>query len=361
VTRPLPYNAEVAPVTHVATTDLADMLSPGPERRMPLPGFDAKFVDFPHYIVLITEEIWAQRQVDLCLRYYAPGCVIHTTAGDVVGAQAVVDNTHATLRAFPDRRLDADNVIWSNEGGGAFYSSHLITSKMTNLGLSEFGPATGRKVRVHTIADCLCKDNQVIREWLVRDNAGLVAQLGLEVAAVAQAQAQADRAVNYDLIAHHAEAFANPPPPVAFDCDAARIAGRALLQAWSAEPGGAERSRLYDYRVDALFPNTRRLYGPDDIDAELAEIFAALPDAQITIEHVAVTPFLGGAQDVALRWSLRAHHRGAGRYGAATGAPVYCIGVSQMRMMNGRVREERTVWDDLAVRRQIECARWRGA
>lgn len=193
----------------------------------------------------------------------------------------------------------------------------------------------------------------------MRDNAGLVAQLGLDVAAVAQAQAQADRATHFDLIAHHAAAFANPTPPVAIECDAAKIAGRALLQAWTAEHGGAERSRLYDYRVDAMFPHARRLYGPDEIDAELAEIFAALPDAHMTIEHVAVTPFLGGAQDVALRWSLRAHHSGTGRYGAATGAAVFCIGVTQMRVMNGRVREERTVWDDLAVRRQIESARLR--
>jgi len=59
------------------------MLSPGLQRRMPPPGFDAKFVDVPDPIVLITEEVWAPRQVDLCLRSYAPSCVIHTTAGNV--------------------------------------------------------------------------------------------------------------------------------------------------------------------------------------------------------------------------------------------------------------------------------------
>ena len=43
------------PITHVATTDIADMMNPGPDRRMELPGFDPEFVDFPHYIIRITE------------------------------------------------------------------------------------------------------------------------------------------------------------------------------------------------------------------------------------------------------------------------------------------------------------------
>lgn len=358
MTRPRAQGADAGQITQVATTDLSDMLHPGTDRRMALPGFDAKFVDFPHYIILITEEIWAERKVDLCLDYYAPDCVIHTTGGDVIGAQAVVENTHATLRAFPDRRLDADNVIWSAEGGGAFYSSHLITSKMTNFGASEFGAATGRKVRVQTIADCLCRENRIIREWLVRDNAGLVEQLGLDVGAIARAQAQADRAAGFDLIAHHATAFADVPVDTVATGEAADIACRAFATSWAA-PGGAERGGLYDFRVDATFPHAKRLYGPDEIDIEMADIFTALPDAKATIEHIAVTPYLGSAFDVALRWSLRAHHSGDGRYGAATGAPVYVIGVTHMRVMNGRVREERTVWDDLAVRRQIETARFR--
>ena len=43
------------PITHVATTDITDMMNPGPDRRMELPGFDPEFVDFPHYIIRITE------------------------------------------------------------------------------------------------------------------------------------------------------------------------------------------------------------------------------------------------------------------------------------------------------------------
>jgi len=169
------------PITHVATTDLSDMLNPEGGRRMKLPGFDAEFVDFPDYIIRITDRIWHDRDVDLCAKYYTDDCLIHTLTGQIIGAQTVIDNTHATLKSFPDRVLDADNVIWSDEGDGTLYSSHLITSKMTNLGPSEFGPPTGKKVRVRTIADCAAKANKIFEEWLVRDYAAMVIHMLMSI------------------------------------------------------------------------------------------------------------------------------------------------------------------------------------
>ena len=68
-------------IIQVATTDIEDMMSPGTERRMELPGFAPEFVDFPHYIIRITERIWHDREVELCLDWYAEDCAIHTLTG----------------------------------------------------------------------------------------------------------------------------------------------------------------------------------------------------------------------------------------------------------------------------------------
>ena len=46
------------PITKVATTDLSELLNPVEGQRMALPGFDAEFVDFPDYIIRITDRIW---------------------------------------------------------------------------------------------------------------------------------------------------------------------------------------------------------------------------------------------------------------------------------------------------------------
>jgi predicted ester cyclase len=83
-------------------------------------------------------------------------------------------------------------------------------------------------------------------------------------------------------------------------------------------------------------------------------MLSSFPDAQLCVDHVAEIPYLGEARDVALRWSLAGTHTGQGRYGDPTGAPVYILGVSHFRIMNGRIREETVVFDDLALRQQIE-------
>jgi predicted ester cyclase len=347
------------PITHVATTDIAEMMNPVPGRRMDLPGFDAEFVDFPHYIIRITERIWHDREVDLCLKWYSDDCAIHTLGGDIRGARTVVDNTWATLEAFPDRRLDADNVIWSDEGNGAFYSSHLITSKMTNRGASDFGPATGRKVRVRTIADCLCSENRIVEEWLVRDNLAIALQLGFDPDAIAARQARDDAGRGFDLLAFHAGSVAQARSghrAAAEPGSAAAVACDMLETLWNARRWD-EAHRLYDYRVGAAYPGGSSLYGHDEVAGWLAPFWQSLPDARLSVTHVAEIPYLGEARDVAVRWALAGTHAGAGRYGPPTGASVFVLGVSHYRVIRGRIREEVTIWDDLALRRQIETAR----
>jgi predicted ester cyclase len=122
-------------------------------------------------------------------------------------------------------------------------------------------------------------------------------------------------------------------------------------QDWSAA------SRFYDYRVHAHYPGAQFLYGADQVGQFMRDLQSALPDLRVSIDHTAEIGYLGDAKDVAVRWSIAGHHQGHGRYGSPTGAAVYILGVSQFRVINGRIREEYCVWDDVAVRRQIESAR----
>ncbi|MEP3891890.1 MAG: ester cyclase [Hellea sp.] len=352
------------PITHVATTDLAEMLDPQGGQRMDLPGFDAEFVDFPDYIIRITDRIWHDRDVELCAKYYTDDCLIHTMTGQIIGAQTVIDNTYATMKAFPDRVLDADNVIWSNEGEGVFYSSHLITSKMTNLGPSEFGTATGRKVRVRTIADCACKDNKIFEEWLARDYAAMVIHMGFEVDEIASKLAAEDIAAGKSLIEFHKDTHcavmgqSMPRSDKPSNAEShPNVFAEAMLGHYLTPEGLNSLSAVYDFRVSGLYPGDRNFYGHDELGAFWNELFKAFPDAKFRLEHVADIPYLGEARDLAVRWSLAGHHTGEGLYGEPSGAPVYILGVTHWRLMNGRIREDVTVWDDVAVRRQIETAR----
>ncbi len=351
-------------VTLVAITNEAELLNPIAEKRMDMPGFDPEFIDFPDYIIRITDRIWHQRNIDLCLKYYTKDCAIHTLAGDIIGAQTVVDNTHATLASFPDRRLDADNVIWSDDGDNGFYSSHLITSKMTNLGATEFGPATGKKICVITIADCACRDNRIYEEWLARDYAAMAIQLGYTPDDMARKQAVADIARGYSLIDEHHDlhqsvirdkpmTVSRPEKP---EENPIEFAHYIFSEIWN-KRNVAAYAENYDFRVRAIYPALRNLYGHDEIAQLHRDIFTAFPDAKLRIEHIADIPYIGNARDIAVRWTLAATHSGDGVYGPATGANIVIMGISHWRVIHGYIHQEVMIWDDIAVRRQIETAR----
>lgn len=362
------------PITNVATTGLTEMLAPKGGQRMELPGFDDEFVDFPDYIVRITDRIWHDRQVDLIRRYYAADCVVHTQTGTVIGVQPVIDNTLATMEAYPDRVLDPDNVIWSQDAPQAgskspvFYSSHLITSKMTNLGPSEFGPATGKKILVRTIADCACRDNAVFEEWLVRDYAAVVIQQGLDVKAVALDLARSDVESGFDLLAAHTknilriravEECHSAPPLVTPEAAPEKFAQHVFKTVWEKQ-AWAKLNDVYDFRVHGCYPQGQRLYGPDQLQPVLEDLLGALSDIKISIDHVCDIGYLGEARDVAVRWALVGQHSRDSSYGPPTGQDIYLLGISHWRIVGGRIREDVTLWDDVALRRMIEGVRLRG-
>lgn len=360
------------PITHVATTDLSDMLNPQGGQRMSMPGFDTEFVDFPDYIIRITDRIWHERKVDMIYDYYHKDCIVHTQLGTSIGVQPVVDGTRATMTAFPDRVLDADNVIWSKDAPQAgsdnpvFYSSHLITSKMTNLGPSEFGPATGRNVRVITIADCACRDNVIFEEWLVRDYAAIVKRLGFDVAKTAHDLALEDVKAGLDIAQNLAGNIArlaalpklHAQKPAIVEDDLEGFVRYVFSRLWQ-DQNFDDMGEYYDFRVGARYPGDRDLYGPDQVKPAVEALTGMLSDIKVSVEHICDIPYLGAAHDVAVRWSLSGRHTGAGDYGPATGEQLYILGLTQFRIMRGRIREEVTVWDDVAVRRMIDGMRLR--
>ena len=348
------------PILRVATTHMDELLNPGTERRMDLPGFDEEFVDLPHYIIKITDRIWHERQVETIHDYYSADCSIHTLGGDVNGAAQVIQNTYDTLASFPDRRLDGDNVIWSDDGNGHFYSSHLISSKMTNLGESEFGPATGRKILAHTIADCLCHENRIVKEWLVRDYAGIVIQMGRDIDEAAAKLAEDDAAKGFDLIAHHAANRAAIYDKGALQAQKGdtplAYASRVLADVWQAQNTDPLATHYFD-RARIRYPADKELYGPDQLAPHLQDLFDAFPDMQMSVDHIADIPYLEDVRDIAVRWSFAATHSGDGVYGTASAAPVYMMAVSHWRVKDGYILDDMTIWDDVALRRQIETQR----
>ena len=139
---------------------------------------ELEFADLTDFILRITERIWEERHVKT-FEYYTADCRVETPAGITSNVEAVIQSTLETLNQFPDRQLLGEDVIWSEDQTDFFYSSHRIFSTMTHLGEGTFGKGTGARIGVRTIADCAVNKNQIYDEWLVRDHAAILSDIGL--------------------------------------------------------------------------------------------------------------------------------------------------------------------------------------
>ncbi len=340
-----------------------------------LEGTDGPFRGLTDYILGITHEIWESRQVDRIHDYYSPDCIIYTLGGIIRGAATVVRNTHETLQAFPDRLLIGDAVIGSREGPGHFYSSHRIVSPMTNHGPSAFGAATGGRVRVLTMADCVVENGVITREWLVRDNGGLVEQLGFDPLVVAGQQAAAALQPEHAgwLRGEHARLReradatgaaigARPPAAVASDApravgdtDTREFAAAVLRNNWLLGDGGALRRHYAPYAV--LQDSAPQASGSAAIEAYYARLRGVFGEARLSVDHVCAESGDGlvdaAVRNVAVRWMLSARHSGPAWGLPATGREVAILGITHWQVVAGRIAAEWTVFDRIAVLAQL--------
>jgi predicted ester cyclase len=324
-----------------------------------LEGTRGPFRDLVDYILGITHEIWESRQVERIHDYYSADCVIYTLGGIIRGAETVVRNTWDTLGAFPDRLLLGDDVIWSREGPGHFYSSHRITSPMTNRGPSAFGPATGRAVLVRTIADCVVENGVITREWLVRDNYGLVRQLGFDPLVVARAQAAVAPAAEHaawlrserDRVRGGAPATVGGAPVAWSEAEALRFAEDVLRNAWLHGAAPAFAAHYAPYAV--LHDSAPVASGLPAIREACAAQRRAFGAGALAVDHVCVRPLDADGWRVAARWTLAARHVGDAWGVAATQREVLLLGVTHWQIVAGRIAAEWTIFDRIAVLAQL--------
>ena len=316
-------------------------------------GFDPEFRDLDQYIRVITERIWEGRRIDDIYRYYSDPCVVETPSSVSVNVADVVAGTRATLAQFPDRRLLAEDIIQSGDAEHGFLSSHRIVSSMTHVGEGNFGTASGRKIHVRTIADCVCKDNRIIHEWLVRDQAAIALQVGIAPRDLAQRWLD-ERGGWQKPVAGAAPAGYESH----ISSDATALNYASAIQAFAS--GKANPAKTYDDAVHHLGPGGETRYGQDEVVAYWRELFTALEVQSFDIVQLAIQQGGGRADRVAFRWRAKTRHNGAGRFGNPTGKPVEIMGINHAEFFNGRVLREWVLIDEIALWMQVLTARAKG-
>jgi predicted ester cyclase len=327
---------------------------------MAIPGFSADFTDIPDYIIKITEQIWEGRGIGRIRDWYAADCLVHSSMGPSRGAEATIAGTLETLRLLPDRRLLAEDIIWSEDAPGSYLSSHRLIAPGHHRGGGALGPPTGRAVAVRAIAECECRGNQVVEEWLVRDAAGLGRQIGGDPASVATGIAARDAAAGIAPWqigpAATLRAEGRFRPPVLHRHPAAELARETLSAMWRGDlQVVADR---YHPACSLHAPGAITHYGHEGVWGVMIDYLAAFPDARLVVEHSIAREDPGQPTRVATRWWMVGTHSGHGRFGTPSGAVVLILGIHHAHCVGGRIREEWMLVDDLAV--EVQIARHRG-
>ncbi|MES2898229.1 MAG: ester cyclase [Pseudomonadota bacterium] len=316
------------------------------QRSDGMAGFDDEFTDLDQYIRVITDRIWEGGRIDDIALYYSDPCIVETPSAVSTSLAAVIDGTRANLAQFPDRRLLAEDIIVSGDDRGGFLSSHRIISTMTHRGDGTFGAATGKRIHVRTIADCVCKDNRIVHEWLVRDLGAIARQIGTTAQDVAQRW--------LDAAGGWRKPKAGPAPDgyLSF-ISAAPAAVRYAAAMEELAYGRGDVTQIYDDAVHHLGPGGEQRYGHDEMGAYWRALFGALKVESFTVEHLAHQQGDGRADRAALRWRAQAVHSGAGMFGEASGRPVEILGISHVEFFRGRVLREWVLIDEVAIWMQV--------
>lgn len=93
------------------------------------------------------------------------------------------------------------------------------------------------------------------------------------------------------------------------------------------------------------------VHGVDEFLAARAALLDAFPDLRVTLESV-----VGQGDDVVLRWSATATHRGPGLDIAPTNRPVAFRGISWFRFADGRLVEGWDAWNQGGLLASLRAA-----
>ena len=334
---------------------IREQLEEGP-RRQALEGFEPVYRDFVDYIVRCTHRIWEEKNVGLCRTHYSDDCQLHMLAGPALGMEVVTQNTIASLASQADRLVMAEDVVWSEDAPGEFYSSHRIISRSTHSGDEPLtGQATMRGTGVSTIADCKVIANRIVEEWLVRDNATAMWQVGADPRSIAAAAADADRKGDQARHAWRTQAIAatRVEDDVAIEDGHPAAPVAAMLRKAFADDLYGEAAELFSPSAEMHWPSRRHGFGRGYWIGCATQLSNGLHQRAFRCEHVAARPLPHGDVAVAIRWSLAGTHKGTGVWGEPSGRELWLLAISHFRLRAGMIVEDWTVFDEVAVLRQI--------
>ena len=224
---------------------------------------------------------------------------------------------------------------------------------MTHLGEGTFGKGTGARIGVRTIADCAVNKNQIYDEWLVRDHAAILSDIGLPLQEFALTLAEARSESGQKPI--HFHSLENRPKTDGIhlsDRDSAKHYLQGYRNLFDESAFGWVRES-YDRAAQIYAPGGITLQGWDKITDFWLGLRASLSKVKFTADHLIHREDPKEPERIALRWTATGQHEGRGRYGEPRGNPLHLLGISHAELRRGKILREWVLLDELAIWQQI--------
>jgi predicted ester cyclase len=349
-------------VLQVERRDFTDLVPTDRPRVQSMEGFDPCYTDIVDYIVRCTHRIWDERDVGLIYTHYTHNAVVYYTNGAVYDRETIVHDTIARLAAFPERRGQATQVIWGGDDQTGFYTSHYVTGAGRHTQPGRYGPPTRRGFNTRTVADCMVYRNRIYREWIVTDSMGVLRQLGIDPHPVAEKMAaeqfakgltMTDIGENFRMMGQYPPELAAYVAPAGNDVETWTL--EWMHEVFNRRMFGTVR-RVYAPNAQYHGPMMKELYGSAAVMHQTLAFVAMIPDMAHQVHHVCSVPCEEGGHKVAVRWSVEGHHLGYGSLGEPTGHRLFVLGMSHFHVIDGRIVDEWTIYDELALLAQLKLA-----
>ncbi|MEU2652740.1 ester cyclase [Streptomyces albidoflavus] len=314
------------------------------------------YKDPDDFIREVTDRIWVARDIAHIVDNYEPDSIVHASLGTVVGRDGVIEGSTMRMASSPGHVGQAEDVLWEARGDDAFLSSHLVFSADEHL-------AGGRNIRVRkrTVANCLYRRGRMVEEWVVRDDLADCLQLGIDPDEAARGLTFQGwtGSMTEDPPQDVLKEGVSGPRPDDFRPECEMVLD-FIDQVWSQR----RLNKVHDFMARDLFLHTigdRTVIRPERYQADLLEMVGPFPDARFAVRDVQThsSERYAGLR-VAVLWTMHGTYRGTPAFGPLTGKPVTVMGVSQFLVQNGRIVKEVRVYDEIALRAQINAGREEG-
>ncbi len=302
------------------------------------------------FIYRITEEIWENKKVENIRNYYSSDVIVRSPSITTYDCDTVVKATYKTLEQFPDRQLIGEDVISFGSIKSKYLSSHRILSTGTHLGDGFYGKATGKKVMYRVIADCLIVNNKIVEEWIIRDEASILNQLGFKVSDFVE-QRISDGTFKKNDIEFTKNSFIKKNMMSNCENTYAKKYKEALTNIIEGqsffEKKAYERSAQLYWFGGELTNTIEKIYEKWNLFLSCFKILKCEVSNSIALDQNNMRP------RAALRWRLICLHNSNGFFGLPTNKEIEIYGISHAEFGKQGIIREFILIDEISIWKQI--------